>query len=58
MRGERYKYIQYRDVEGMDELYDLQSDPYELANLLRDGGNETLRMQLADEIARLRAEMN
>ncbi len=36
VRTERWKYIQYRDLEGMDELYDLQTDPYELHNLIND----------------------
>ena len=34
VRGERYKYIQYTDLAGMDELYDLENDPYELENLV------------------------
>ena len=33
MRGERWKYIHYIDLDGMDELYDLKADPYELKNL-------------------------
>ncbi len=32
VRTERYKYISYTDLEGMDELYDLEKDPYELKN--------------------------
>ena len=34
VRTERFKYIHYRELEGMDELYDLQEDPYELNNLI------------------------
>ena len=33
VRGKRYKYIQYVGLGGMDELYDLENDPYELENL-------------------------
>ncbi|BBO32795.1 arylsulfatase [Lacipirellula parvula] len=33
VRGERWKYIHFTDQQGMDELYDLRSDPYELHNL-------------------------
>lgn len=33
VRTGRYKYIQYEELEGMDELYDLQEDPYEMKNL-------------------------
>lgn len=36
VRGERYKYIHYLELEGMDELYDLQQDPYELKNLIHE----------------------
>lgn len=32
IRTERYKYISYTDLEGMDELYDIEKDPYELKN--------------------------
>ena len=33
-RSERYKYIQYRELQGMDELYDLERDPYEASNII------------------------
>ena len=36
IRTERYKYIQYTDLEGMDEFYDLKEDPYELNNSIDD----------------------
>ena len=35
IRTERWKYIQYVELEGMDELYDLKSDPYEMKNLIK-----------------------
>jgi N-acetylglucosamine-6-sulfatase len=38
VRGERYKYIHYLELEGMDELYDLQEDPYELKNRINEPG--------------------
>jgi N-acetylglucosamine-6-sulfatase len=34
VRNERWKYIHYLELEDMDELYDLQSDPYEMKNLI------------------------
>jgi arylsulfatase A-like enzyme len=34
LRTARYKYIRYRDLRGMDELYELAADPYELDNLI------------------------
>ena len=36
VRTERYKLIDYLELEGMDELYDLASDPYELRNVIAD----------------------
>src|SRR5262249_331541 len=33
VRTDRWKYIRYPDFEGMDELYDLKADPYEMKNL-------------------------
>ncbi len=50
VRTERYKYIQYRDLEGMDELYDLEKDPFELNNLLQTPGSEDLRRTLKTEL--------
>lgn len=34
VRTDRYKFIRYKELQGMDELYDLQNDPHELNNLL------------------------
>jgi N-acetylglucosamine-6-sulfatase len=34
VRDNRYKYIHYVDLNGMNELYDLKKDPYELHNLI------------------------
>ena len=30
VRNERYKYIRYRELAGMNELYDLRNDPFEI----------------------------
>lgn len=34
VRTDRYKFVRYTELEGMDELYDLRNDPHELHNLL------------------------
>ena len=36
VRSKRWKYIHYVDLEDMDELYDLDHDPYEMKNLIDD----------------------
>jgi N-acetylglucosamine-6-sulfatase len=36
VRNERWKYIHYFELEGMDELYDLKADPYEMKNIIRE----------------------
>ena len=38
VRNERWKYIHYLELEGMDELYDLKTDPYEMKNLIHQPG--------------------
>ena len=54
VRTGRYKYIDYLELDGMDELYDLERDPYEMDNLI---GSATARERLPalqGELARLR----
>jgi len=53
VRTDRYKYIRYEELEGMDELYDLQADPDELRNLLPDRAPAGLREELSARIDRL-----
>jgi arylsulfatase A-like enzyme len=36
VRTERWKYIHYNELKGMDELYDLASDPFEMRNLIAE----------------------
>ncbi len=50
VRTDRWKYIRYTELPGMDELYDLKTDPYEMENAVnRPDAQETLK--------RLKAEM-
>jgi arylsulfatase A-like enzyme len=56
VRTDRYKYIDWTQYPDCDELYDLTSDPYELANLARDPGRARLRAELRGELGRLVAE--
>ncbi len=50
VRNERWKYIHYLDLDGMDELYDLRADPYEMKNLIRDPGATGNLRQMKDEL--------
>ena len=36
VRTERWKYVHFTELAGMDELYDLKSDPGEMKNLIFD----------------------
>jgi N-acetylglucosamine-6-sulfatase len=50
VRTERWKYIHYLELDGMDELYDLKADPYEMKNIInrRDasGALEEMKREL------------
>jgi N-acetylglucosamine-6-sulfatase len=53
VRTARHKYINYRELQGMDELYDLDADPYEETNLVdRPDARGTLQ-QMQGELKRL-----
>ena len=49
VRNERWKYIQYVDLTGMDELYDIKADPYEMKNLIKEpNAHEALEKMQAE----------
>jgi N-acetylglucosamine-6-sulfatase len=52
VRTQRWKYIRYTELSGMDELYDLAEDPYEMRNLAgapaARGALEAARRELAE----------
>ena len=56
LRTERYPYIRYLELPGMDELYDLQTDPFQLDNLFGRPGTEELTRRLQAELAQRLAE--
>jgi N-acetylglucosamine-6-sulfatase len=56
VRTDRYKYIRYVDLDGMDELYDLAADPYELRNVIDEPRYADVLSRLKDELSRLLAE--
>ena len=56
VRGKRYKYIQYVGLEHMDELYDLESDPYELENLIELEHAQPIIQEMREQLSRLLEE--
>jgi N-acetylglucosamine-6-sulfatase len=53
IRTDHWKYIHYRDLADSDELYDLQSDPYELTNRIHDAAFAVTVAELRMELERL-----
>ncbi len=56
VRTDRYKYIQYVDIEGMDELYDLQNDPHEMNNIIEDSEATAVLRDMQQELQMLLEE--
>ena len=56
VRTDRYKYIRYLELPGMDELYDLELDPYELDNLMGSPREKDLMPYVKAWMARLQWE--
>lgn len=57
VRTERWKYIRYPDLPGeLEELYDLEKDPYELRNLAADPAYAEQLKALRGELERLLKE--
>jgi N-acetylglucosamine-6-sulfatase len=53
LRTDRYKYIHWMKHPDLDELYDLQADPYETQNLVNDPRLADLKRNLQSELGRL-----
>jgi arylsulfatase A-like enzyme len=56
VRTERHKLIHWVHKDGVDELYDLARDPYEMSNVIADAGYQRVRKDLARELRKLVAE--
>jgi arylsulfatase A-like enzyme len=46
VRTDKYKYIAYNGVWDINELYDLEKDPYEMNNLIRNKNMDSIGMPL------------
>jgi N-acetylglucosamine-6-sulfatase len=53
VRNGRWKYIHYFELEGMDELYNLKTDPYEMKNLIHQPGASKALYEIKQEMERL-----
>lgn len=53
VRNERWKYIHYFELEGMDELYDLKSDPFEMKNVINDPAVSAILPEMKREMEKL-----
>jgi N-acetylglucosamine-6-sulfatase len=58
IRSDRYKYIYYNGVWDINELFDLQADPYEMNNLIRDTAYRKIGLQLKSELFNWLKETN
>jgi N-acetylglucosamine-6-sulfatase len=56
VRTERYKYIHYLELERMDELYDLENDPFEMDNIIDSPRGRAVLPEVQAELARLQRE--
>jgi arylsulfatase A-like enzyme len=53
VRTERHKLVHWIHKEGVDELYDLERDPYEITNLIKDPAYARAREGLEEDLRRL-----
>ena len=56
VRTERYKYIHYLELDGMDELYDLKADPYEMKNIINQRDAAKALEDMKRELERLQGK--
>jgi arylsulfatase A-like enzyme len=56
VRTNQHKYIEYRELEGMNELYDLEADPYEERNLVASPAARPVLDRMQAELQRLMVE--
>ena len=56
VRTDRYVYTTYPDIDDLDELYDLQNDPYEMINLAASPEYAEIVKLMAEKIEQLKKE--
>lgn len=53
LRTERFKFVRYTGLDGMDEFYDIASDPSEMRNLIADPLAQAALEEMKEELARM-----
>ncbi len=53
VRTEQWKYVQYPDIQDLDELYQLEMDPHEMHNLAQDPSFNAKLVEMKEELGRL-----
>jgi arylsulfatase A-like enzyme len=53
VRSRRWKYIHYLELNGMDELYDLKTDPFEMTNVIDQPAARQALVRMKQEMDRL-----
>jgi len=56
VRTDQWKYIHYSQLDGMDELYDLKTDSYEMKNLINDPKAKMALTKMKNELKGLLKE--
>jgi hypothetical protein len=56
VRTTSHKYIEYQELQGMNELYDLEADPYERRNLIDAPDARPALERMQSELRRLKVE--
>lgn len=56
LRTDRYKLVTYPEINDIDELYDLQSDPHEMRNLSGEPAHAELHASLSARLARAKEQ--
>jgi len=50
VRTDKYKYISYNGIWDINELFDIENDPYEMNNLVRNKAFDKIGLQLRDDL--------
>lgn len=58
VRTDKYKYIAYNGIWDINELYDLEKDPYEMNNLIRNKDLDKIGLQLRNDLYNWLEETN